>query len=700
MDMPRADDLHVLAGPRDSVPEAARRGPVMLAAIACALGLWGILVLAGLLVLAALEAGLGGGELAASAPAGVARSLAIAAALAAVLTLAGFAIGVALRPAARAAAPAIAQHEAALRATHLHFEAALANMSQGLCLYDRDNVLLVVNRRFCEIYRLDPERIVPGISFHDVIAASIAAGNHTGTDVNQLVSRRLAFVSRREAGTSFQELADGRVIAISHEPMGDGGWVVTYEDITERRRTEARIAHLARHDGLTGLPNRTQFRERIDAALAAAKPFAVLAIDLDDFRAVNESHGQPAGDAVLREAAARIAACAPEGSIVARLGGDEFAVLQWPIAGADAAACLAEQLIAALAEPMRHEGRDIQAGAAIGIALAPGDADGTDGLLSHADLACQLARRQGRNSYRFFEPGMDVRQQKRRLLEADLRQALANREFELHYQPLMRVPSAEVAGFEALLRWRHPRRGLVSPAEFIPLAEQLELISPIGAWVLRQACRDAVGFPGGPRIAVNVSPLQFRRPGLVEAVAEALGESGLPPERLELEITETVLFDDSETTRETLHRLRALGARIAIDDFGTGYSSLRMLRSFPFDKIKIDQSFIRDLGISPDARSIVNAIAGLGRALGMSTTAEGVETEEQLAALTEEGCTEAQGYLFSRPRPADEIPALMRTLAARQKLRQERGAAPRTDAETAPETDEGAWRGGGGQAAA
>jgi diguanylate cyclase (GGDEF)-like protein len=695
-----------MARAREAAAALAPRGPVMLAALAGALGLWGVLVLAGLLVLAALEAGLGGGEAAGSAPAGVARSLGLAAGLAAILALAGFCLGVALRqrgpggPFAIAPAPAIARHEAALREAHLRFEAALANMSQGLCLYDRDNVLLVVNRRFCEIYRLDPARIVPGICFRDVIAASIAVGNHTGTDVDQLVSRRLAFVSRREAGTAFQELADGRVIAISHEPMGDGGWVVTYEDITERRRTEARIAHLARHDGLTGLPNRTQFRERVDAALAAGRPFAVLAIDLDDFRAVNESHGQPAGDAVLREAAARIAAAAPEGSIVARLGADEFAVLQWPVAGADAAACLAERLIAALATPMQVGAREIQAGAAIGIALAPGDADGTDGLLSHADLACQLARRQGRNSYRFFEPGMDARQQKRRLLESDLRQALANREFQLHYQPLIAIPSGEVAGFEALLRWRHPRRGLVSPAEFIPLAEQLDLISPIGAWVLGQACRDAAGFPGSPHIAVNVSPLQFRRPGLVEAVAEALSLSGLAPDRLELEITETVLLDDSETTRETLHRLRALGARIAIDDFGTGYSSLRMLRGFPFDKIKIDQSFIRDLGISPDARSIVNAISGLGRALGMGTTAEGVETEEQLAALTEEGCTEAQGYLFSRPRPADEIPALLRTLAARRELRRERDAAGGPEPGAIADAGSGAGSGGNDQAAA
>jgi len=320
-------------------------------------------------------------------------------------------------------------------------------------------------------------------------------------------------------------------------------------------------------------------------------------------------------------------------------------------------------------------------GASAGIAVAPGDGEAADSLLAHADLARDIARREGRGCYRFFEPGMDQRQQKRRMLEGDLRRALASGEFLLHYQPVIDIGTGSVTGFEALLRWKHPRRGLVSPAEFIPLAEQLGLIAPIGAWVLGQAAMDAAGFPGAPRIAVNVSPLQFRNEGLVEAAARALAQAGLSPDRLELEITESVLLDESEVTRETLHRLRALGLRIAIDDFGTGYSSLRMLRGFPFDKIKIDQSFIRDLGISPDAHSIVSAIVGLGRALGMSTTAEGVETEEQLAALAAEGCAEAQGFLFSRPRPAEEVPMLLRTLASRHEARTARHAAAEGGAE-------------------
>ncbi|WP_291297797.1 bifunctional diguanylate cyclase/phosphodiesterase [Elioraea sp.] len=566
------------------------------------------------------------------------------------------------------------RNEAALSQTALRFDAALNNMSQGLCMFDRENVLLVVNRRFCEIYRVDPAKVVPGITFRQMMGFSIAAGNHARTDADALVARRLAFIARREAATAFQELADGRVIAISHEPMRDGGWVVTYEDITERRRAEAQITHMARHDGLTGLPNRAQFRERIDTAIAAGRPFAVFSIDLDDFRAVNEGFGHPAGDEVLREAAARLLSTVPEGCTVARLGADEFAVIQSGIAGADDAAALAARLSAALAAPWRISTGDAAIGGSIGIAIGPGDgaagsaaeSEGADTLVTQADLARELGRREGRGAVRFFEPGMDARQQKRRLLEADLRQALGNGEFALHYQPLVEIATGRVTGFEALLRWRHPRRGLVSPGDFIPLAEQLELIAPIGAWVLGQACMDAAAFPGGQNVSVNVSPLQFRRPGLVEATAEALARSGLPPGRLELEVTESVLLDDSEATREVLHRLRDLGLRIAMDDFGTGYSSLSTLRSFPFDKIKIDQTFVRDLASSAEARSIVSAIVGLGGALGMRTTAEGVETDGQLAALAAEGCVEAQGYLFSKPRPVEELPALLRRLGARE----------------------------------
>ena len=668
MTSPCAADREAIARPGRERTHTPRRGALFLYALAGGVAISAALVLAGLAVLAAAEASPAAADATAWPGLWVLQSLGSGAALAALPALVGLGAGLLLRPAlGSGGARGDSGLEHRLQEAHRRFDAALNNMSQGLCMFDQHNVLLVVNRRFCEIYRLDPARIVPGITFRDIIAASIAAGNHRGTDVDSLVRRRLELVARRASATAFQELADGRVIAISHEPMEGGGWVVTYEDITDRRRAEAQITHMARHDQLTGLPNRVHFRDRVDAALGVGQPFAVLSIDLDDFRAVNETHGHPAGDEVLREAARRIAASVPQGTIIARLGGDEFAVALWPLAAADRAASLAEQLIAALSKPWRVCGQEMQLGASIGIAIAPGDGDSADTLVAHADLARDLARREGRGSFRFFEPGMDSRQQKRRLLEADLRNALGNGEFLLHYQPLVDIASSAVTGFEALLRWKHPRRGLVSPAEFIPVAEHLDLMGPIGAWVLARATADAAAFPGGARISVNVSPLQFRRPGLVEAAAEALAGSGLSPDRLEIEITESVLLDDEARTRETLHRLRALGIHIAIDDFGTGYSSLRALRSFSFDKIKIDRSFTRDLGISPDARSIVSAIVGLGRALGMRVTAEGVETEEQLACLAAEGCCEAQGYLFSRPRPAEEIPVLMRALAQRRK---------------------------------
>lgn len=659
------------AQPPRHAPYAPRRSAAVRAALVVA----GTVALSGLAPVAIAEAL----PSAAAAPAAsTLQSLGAAALLAALSLLAGLGLGLSLGRrrsclshscAEVNSCAAVAEQTEALREAHRRFDAALNNMSQGLCMFDQDNVLLVVNRRFCEIYRLDPALIVPGITFRDIIAASIAAGNHAGIDVDGLVRRRLEFVARRAAATTFQELADGRVIAISHEPMAGGGWVVTYEDITDRRRAEAQIAHMARHDQLTGLPNRLHFRERVEAALVAGLPLAVLSIDLDDFRAVNDTLGHAAGDAVLREAAARLLAAVPEGSIVARLGGDEFAVVHWPVAGADSVASLAERLIGVLSEPCPVGHGEAMLGASIGIAIAPADGETADALLAHADLARDLARREGRRSWRFFEPGMDARQQKRRQLEADLRQALGNGEFLLHYQPVVELASGRVTGFEALLRWKHPRRGLVSPADFIPISEQLDLIGPIGAWVLARATADAAAFPGAPRISVNVSPLQFRRPGLVEAVADALANSGLAADRLELEITESVLLDENASTRETLHRLGALGVRVAIDDFGTGYSSLRTLRAFPFDRLKIDRSFTRDLGISPDARSIVSAIAGLGRALGMRITAEGVETEEQCACLLAEGCLEGQGFLFSRPRPAEEIPLLLRTLERRMEER-------------------------------
>jgi diguanylate cyclase (GGDEF)-like protein len=561
---------------------------------------------------------------------------------------------------------ALKSQQAALEETNLRFDAALNNMSQGLCLYDAGHRLLVANRRFYEIYRLDPEQIRPGITFRDLLMRSIAAGNHAAVAAETVLAERLAFVARGEPGTSFQDLADGRVIAISHEPIPGGHWVVTYEDITERRRAEAQIAYLARHDGLTGLANRLQLGDRVDQALAQCSRgsrFALLAIDLDGFRAVNEALGHPAGDQVLRQTAERLLACARDTDTVARLGADEFAIVQTGIEKGEDAAALARRLIVALSKPFLVEGQAIALGASVGIALAPEDGSNHDLLLHHAQLALDLCRRERRGGFSFFKPEMDAAVQRRRQLESDLKLAMERGEFEPVYQPIVEIATGRVAGFEALLRWHHPGRGQVSPVEFIPVAEELGLIVPLGAWMLRRACADAAAWPDGIRVAVNVSAIQFRDPNLVATVATALADAGLPASRLEIEITESLLLEDEAATEATLHRLRGLGVRIAMDDFGTGYSSLGYLRSFPFDKIKIDQSFIRDLDSKPDSRAIVRAITGLGRSLGMRTTAEGVETRAVLDILRTEGCAEAQGYLFSRPCVAERVPALLRALA-------------------------------------
>ena len=434
------------------------------------------------------------------------------------------------------------------------------------------------------------------------------------------------------------------------------------EHLAARQKLEAQLTHMAHHDGLTALPNRVLFRQEMERELARARDgeaVAVLCIDLDHFKRVNDTLGHAAGDALLQGAADRLRACVRETDIVARLGGDEFAIVQVQAEQPRAATVLAERLIADLSRPFDIEGHQVVVGASVGIALAPSDGTEADQLMKSADMALYRAKADGRGVLRYFESEMDAKMQARRALELDLRKALVEHEFELFYQPIVDLKSNRVSGFEALLRWNHPTQGLISPADFIPIAEDMGLITPLGEWVLRQACREAAGWPERVKVAVNLSPAQFKSKALALVVTTALADSGLAPDRLELEITESVLLQDNDTVRGILHQLRALGVRISMDDFGTGYSSLSYLRSFPFDKIKIDQSFVRDMGQHDDSIAIVRAVAGLGRNLGMSTTAEGVETNEQLGRLREEGCTEVQGYLFSRPLPASEVPRLL-----------------------------------------
>ena len=453
-------------------------------------------------------------------------------------------------------------------------------------------------------------------------------------------------------------LSHNRLLARAREEVEQQNEALERRD-QELRSKNARIFFMAHHDALTGLPNRLQFNEQLDIVLEQRRrredQVALLCLDLDHFKRVNDTLGHPAGDALLQEMAARLRACVRDGDTIARLGGDEFAVLQCAARQPEAAGELAQRIIEALSAPYELGNDCAVVGVSVGIALATPDLFSADVLLRSADMALYRAKANGRGTFCFFEAAMNVQVQARRILELDFREAVARGEFEVFYQPLFNLRTQHACGFEALLRWRHPDRGLIAPAEFIPLAEELGLIIPLGEWVMAQACRDAKSWPEEIRVAVNLSPIQFRSLGLVQAVQRALADSGLPARRLELEITESALLQDSEAVLATLHELHAVGVRIALDDFGTGYSSLSYLRSFPFDKLKIDQSFVREMLHRADCRAIVTSVLGLARELGMDTTAEGVETEEQLAQLREAGCTEVQGFLFDRPRCAADI---------------------------------------------
>jgi diguanylate cyclase (GGDEF)-like protein len=545
-----------------------------------------------------------------------------------------------------------------LQQQNLRFDLALKYMSQGLCMFDADERLVVANDRYAAMYGLGPEQVKPGMPLRQILEGRIALGAYAGGDPETYIAERLAAVREREASTKIQTLPDGRVIAIVHQPIADGGWVATHEDITERRSFEARIAHMAHHDALTDLPNRALFNERLEQATERVKrgdAVGVHLLDLDLFKNVNDTLGHAAGDKLLVAVADRLRGIVRGTDTVARMGGDEFAVVQAGIKQPSEAAWLAERVVAALSEPYDIDGHQVIIGASVGIAIGPTDGIDPGQLIRNADLALYRAKSAGRGAFHFFETGMDVQMQVRCELENDMRNALSAGQFDLHYQPVLDLENDDIVGVEALIRWHHPKRGMISPGEFIPLAEETGFIVPLGEWVIRQACATAAAWPGKVKIAVNLSPAQFKSQGLVQTVLSALASSGLAANRLELEITENVLLQDTTATLATLHRLRELGVHIAMDDFGTGYSSLRYLQSFPFDKIKIDRSFVRDITVSTGSLNIVRAVAAMAKGLGMRTTAEGVETQEQLDTIRSEGCTEIQGFLFSRPQPAHEI---------------------------------------------
>jgi diguanylate cyclase (GGDEF)-like protein len=553
------------------------------------------------------------------------------------------------------------REQVALHERNLLLDATLENMAHGLCAYDSELRLIFANRSYLEIYGLTANEAQPGVTLLDLMQASIGRGVHVA-DVS--AEQMFADYKRRliecKESVLYRELADGRVIAVRHRPMINGGWVGTYEDITERRRFEAHITRLARLDTLTELPNRLMFREQMDQAILqidAGQTFAILCVDLDNFKAVNDTLGHLVGDKLLQSIGARLQSVIDDGDIIARLGGDEFAILHRG-SNPDSAAGLAQSLIDAMSKHSFIEGHEISIGLSTGIVIAPDDGSECDQLMRYADLALYRAKAEGRNTYRFYKPEMSAKMQSRRLLELDLGRALQAGEFGLVYQPQVTLATNELAGLEVLMRWAHPKRGAVSPEEFIPIAEDTGLIASFGAWVLHQACAEATRWPEKIRVAVNLSPAELRDHNFIAAVKRTLAETGLPAQRLELEITERVLMQKDEAVLSVLHQLRSCGIRIALDDFGTGYSSLNYLRSFPFDRIKIDRSFTADIHRSRGGEAIIRAIATLGASLGIDTTAEGVETSEQLEAMRRAGCTEVQGFLLSRPRPASELPAV------------------------------------------
>jgi diguanylate cyclase (GGDEF)-like protein len=549
------------------------------------------------------------------------------------------------------------QQEERLRIRNLQFDTAINNISQGLCFFDAARRLIVCNDRYIEMYGLPPGRVGPGTPLAEIVDMRFEAGSVPEMTRDDYLEWRGRVAMSNVATDSVLELRDGRTFEIRHRPMPDLGWVATHEDITERRRSKIRIEHMAHHDALTDLANRVLLNERLEQALTRVRRDEMVAIhhlDLDQFKAVNDTLGHPGGDKLLKMVADRLRLLVRDSDTVARMGGDEFAIVQIAADPTDATT-LAQRIISAISEPFDIGGHHAVIGASIGIAVGPGDGLSPDDLLRNADLALYRAKGDGRGTFRFFEPEMDLQMQARRIMEQDLRKALPAGEFELHYQPIVNLVNNEISGFEALIRWNHPTQGRVAPNAFIPLAEEIGFIVPLGEWVIREACATAALWPDDILVAVNISAVQFRSPGLMQVILGALAASGLHPTRLEIEITESALLQDKETTLATLHQLRTLGVRIAMDDFGTGYSSLTYLQCFPFDKIKIDRSFVKDITENAGSLNIVRAVAGLANGLGIKTTAEGVETKEQLDAISSEGCTEVQGFLFSHPLPAREI---------------------------------------------
>jgi diguanylate cyclase (GGDEF)-like protein len=550
-----------------------------------------------------------------------------------------------------------------LEIINMQFDAALSNMTQGLCMFDGRKRLVVWNDRYAELYQLPPELLKVGTPHNAVIADRIARGIFKGATNEQATNAKIAALSqlpKHSTSSRVDEFADGRFVLVTRQPMADGGWLATHEDITERRRAEAEIVHLARHDALTGLANRAEFNARLEEACKRVArngvALTVMMIDLDDFKAVNDTLGHPAGDQLLIEVGRRLQATIRETDVLARLGGDEFAVIQEGATDQREGACtLALQIIDAITRPFDLGGDLATVGTSLGIVMAPEHDVEPEGLLKRADLALYDAKANGRNDFRLFQPEMLEAADMQKAAENELRLAIERNEFELYYQPVVDAGTRLMCGVEALVRWKHPTKGMIPPDHFIPLAESTGLISPLGEWILRRACTDAAAWPAHIKIAVNISAVQFKKGNLFDLVLCTLMETGLAAERLELEVTETALLENHEAHLTTIRQLKNLGISVALDDFGTGYSSVSYLTIYPFDKIKIDKSFTQGVLARRDYKAVIASTLALAQGLGTVTTAEGVETEEQLEYMRAAGVNLVQGYLFGRPVPLSQL---------------------------------------------